>query len=132
MVWVVASWSRIAAAFEDPSNFALRGGRVIDGTGAAPIEEGTVVVRGGRIAAVGPEVPVPEDCEVLDVSGLTVLPGLLDVHAHFYANFGETMRSVRRPYARLFLAGGVTTVFSAGDLDPEATLAFRDAQRSGG
>ncbi|MGH2491993.1 MAG: amidohydrolase family protein, partial [Candidatus Limnocylindria bacterium] len=58
--------------------------RVIDGTGAPPIEGARVIVRDDRIAAVGPaaQTPAPSDAERIDASGRTVVPGLIDVHVH--------------------------------------------------
>src|SRR5688572_28142539 len=53
------------------------------------------------------------------------------MHEHLYTNVGGRLASQLRPFARLYLAGGVTTVFSPGDYEPEATLEFRDAQRAG-
>lgn len=110
---------------------ALVGGTVIDGTGAAPRAKCTVLIEGERVRALGEDVAVPEGAEVVDVSGKTIVPGLIDVHGHLYTNLGGRMASQLVPFARLYLAGGVTTVFSPGDFDPEATLEFRDAQRAG-
>ncbi len=110
---------------------ALVGASVIDGTGAGPRANCTIVIDGERIVAVGESVEVPEGAEVLDVTGKTVMPGLIDMHGHLNANVGNEMRMLLEPFARLYLAGGVTTVFSPGDLDPEAATAFRDAQRAG-
>ncbi|MCP3915059.1 MAG: amidohydrolase family protein [bacterium] len=111
--------------------FALVGGRVFDGTGAEAREGWTVVVDGDRIAAVGPDVPIPDGAKRIDVQGKTVLPGLIDAHGHLFANVGGKIANVHRAYAPLYLAGGVTTVFTPGDYDPEFTLAFREAQRKG-
>ncbi len=65
----------------EPIRILLRGGTVIDGTGAAA-RRADVVVSEGRIAAVGRVTPQPGD-EVLDVSGLAVAPGFHDIHTHF-------------------------------------------------
>jgi imidazolonepropionase-like amidohydrolase len=58
--------------------------RIVDGTGAPPVENGRIVVQGDRLAAVGPAAAVaaPADAERLDVGGRTVLPGLIDLHFH--------------------------------------------------
>jgi hypothetical protein len=64
---------------------ALRHVRLIDGTGAPAQEDRTVVIEGGRIAAVGgPELTVPGGARVLDMTGRTVLPGLVGLHDHMY------------------------------------------------
>ena len=110
---------------------ALVGGTVIDGTGAGPRENCTILIEDERIVAVGPSIDVPEGAEVIDVRGQTVLPGLIDMHGHLNANVGGGLKMLLKPYARLYLAGGVTTVFSPGDLDPDASIAFRDEQRAG-
>src|SRR6266403_713793 len=62
----------------------LTGGRLIDGTGAAPVDGATIVLRDNRIAAVttSNQSDWPEDAEIIDVSGMTVLPGLIDCHDH--------------------------------------------------
>jgi len=62
----------------------LKGGRLIDGTGAAPVSDATVVIRGERIEAVTtkPAGEWPHDAEIIDVSGMTILPGLIDCHDH--------------------------------------------------
>jgi imidazolonepropionase-like amidohydrolase len=62
----------------------LRGGRLIDGTGAAPVPTAAIVVREGRIEAVSTKSADewPHDAEIIDISGMTVLPGLIDCHDH--------------------------------------------------
>ena len=76
--------------------FALRGGTVIDGTGAEPILNGTVLVANGRIAAVGPSnaIDLPSDLPVHDVSGKTVMPGLIDGHVHLRSFAGRGHQDV--------------------------------------
>jgi len=63
---------------------ALAGGRVLDGYGGPWIEDGVVLIAGERIIAVGTaaEVDIPAGVEVIDTNGMTVLPGLFDMHVH--------------------------------------------------
>jgi len=110
---------------------ALVGGSLIDGTGAAPRPGCTVLLEGQRILAVGEGLEVPEGAEVVDVAGCTLVPGLIDMHGHLFTNVGGRYANQLVPFARLYLAGGVTSVFTAGEEEPAAALAFRDAQRSG-
>jgi imidazolonepropionase-like amidohydrolase len=88
------------------SSMALVGGTIVDGTGGPPIAGGTVLVRDERIERVGrrDEVAVPEDATVIDTTGRFVLPGLIDVHVHYFDWMGE-----------LFLAHGVTSVKDVGN-----------------
>jgi imidazolonepropionase-like amidohydrolase len=79
---------------------AVEGGLLIDGTGRRPIENSVVVIRSGRFQSVGArgEVRVPPDAEKMDVTGKTVLPGLIDGHGHLEDFHGE-----------LYLHLGITT-----------------------
>lgn len=109
----------------------LRGGTLIDGTGRAPVRDATVVVADGRIETVtsGPAGTWPSSAEVIDVGGMTVLPGLIDCHDHlafhgydlatrWELNEPSSTRHVRT--ARVIeqtLGMGYTTVRDAGGLD---------------
>ena len=110
---------------------ALVGATVIDGSGAAPIERCTILLEGERIRAVGRDLVLPAGTESIDVAGKTIVPGLIDMHGHLFTNLGGTFRNELVPFARLYLAGGVTTIFTAGEELPEEALEFRDAQRAG-
>jgi imidazolonepropionase-like amidohydrolase len=68
----------------DSGFLVLAGGRLIDGTGAEPVEDAAIVIRGSRIAYAGPaaEIEFPSGSDVLDVSGMTVLPGFINAHVH--------------------------------------------------
>ena len=102
--------------------FALVGARVIDGTDRPPIENATVVIRDGRIAAVGPSAstPTPRGVSVVDVMGKTIIAGLWDMHAHA----GQT------DWAPVYLASGVTTIRDMGG-EEGFLVAIRDAIASG-
>jgi imidazolonepropionase-like amidohydrolase len=80
---VVAALPTLAVRGQ-PRALVLDNVRIIDGTGAAPVENGRVVIEGDRLAQVGPidSVPVPAGAERLDLTGRTVLPGLIDLHFH--------------------------------------------------
>jgi len=60
------------------------GARILDGNGGAPIENGRLVVQGGRITAAGAaaSVPVPSGATRIDVGGKTIMPAMINVHAH--------------------------------------------------
>ena len=90
---------------------AFEGARIITMQGDEVIEDGTLVVEGNRIAAVGPagEVEVPSDAHRVDASGHTIMPGLIDVHQHGGQGSGQIIpRQNRTNYASL--AFGVTTI----------------------
>jgi len=109
----------------------LRGGTLIDGTGAGPVPGATVVVREQRIEAVTTRAggDWPSDAEIIDVSGMTILPGLIDCHDHLAMhgynlarrwgiNEPQSTRALRT--AKVLhdtLAGGYTAVRDAGGLD---------------
>src|SRR5580700_4629520 len=100
------------------STIAIVGGTLIDGTGAAPVPDAAVVIRNGRIVAVGSrsKVKIPKDANVVDAKGKTILPGLWDMHAHF-----EQVE-----WGPIYLAAGVTTVRDCGN-EFEFITAVRDA-----
>jgi imidazolonepropionase-like amidohydrolase len=68
------------------ATLALVGGRLVDGYGGHPLDHAVILVSGDRIAAIGSreQVDVPQGAEVLDVSGMTVLPGLWESHGHLF------------------------------------------------
>src|SRR5918995_6728526 len=63
---------------------AVTGGRILDGYGGPAIENGVILIAGDRISAVGPAsaVQVPSGVRVVDANGMTVMPGLIDMHVH--------------------------------------------------
>jgi imidazolonepropionase-like amidohydrolase len=119
----------------------FKGGTLIDGTGAAPVRDTAVVIRDGRVAAVttAGAVTWPKDAEIVDVSGRTVLPGLIDCHDHMALHGYDlarrwsldepaSTRSLRTAQAiQQTLAQGYTAVRDAGGLD----AGFRQAVEEG-
>jgi imidazolonepropionase-like amidohydrolase len=61
---------------------AVRGARLIDGRGGAPIAPAVVLIRGERIEAVGANLAIPAGARIIDLGGATLLPGLIDLHTH--------------------------------------------------
>ncbi|HKX03019.1 MAG TPA: amidohydrolase family protein, partial [Methylomirabilota bacterium] len=115
----------------------LTGATLIDGTGGAPVPDAAVVIEGDRISAVGPRAGLgwPADAEVIDASGRTLIPGLIDAHDHLASHgyglatrFGldEPASTAHLRTARVLaetLAMGYTTVRDAGGLDAGFKLA---------
>ena len=123
---------------------AIRGGQLIDGFGGRPTSRGVILIAGNRIAAVGAEAetPIPAGVRTLDARGMTVMPGLIDLHVHFdiighgdyphwFGSYEDRMRSDIIPAAaRSLLHAGVTSV---RDLGTDISNAFwlRDEINSG-
>ncbi len=100
---------------------ALTHVRVIDGTGAAARADQTIVIRDGRIAAVGPagSVQVPPGARVMDLTGHSVIPGMVGMHDHlFYTAAGGRSADLSQSGPRLYLASGVTTIRTTGTRAP--------------
>jgi len=96
--------------------YALAGGTIVDGTGRPAVPDGVVMVRDGRIAAVGPRaaIDLPAGVPLVDVSGKVLVPGLWDMHTHV----------TQIEWAPVYLAAGVTTVRDMGN-ELEFILALR-------
>ena len=114
---------------------AFVGAKLIDGTGAAPIESGALVVREGRILAVGKagQVRLPEGAKRVDVSGKVIIPGLINGHGHIGGTVGlQGNRYSRENVQRdLRLNGryGVTTVVSLGG-DEKVSVEIRETENT--
>ena len=94
--------------------------RVIDGTGAPARDDQTLIIRDGRIAALGASrsVAVPAGAQVIDLTGKTVIPGLVMVHEHlFYPTGPGIYANLAESFTRLYLAGGVTSMRTGGNLN---------------
>src|SRR5215468_4570537 len=93
MLAVLAFQPSLAQAPTASGAIALTGARIIDGTGRAPVQQGTIVINNGHIEAVGAAsaVKVPAGAMRVDLSGKTVIPGLINAHAHLNVEQGSTI-----------------------------------------
>jgi len=73
----------------DMGKYAFAGGQLVDGTGAAPINDSLVLVEDDKLTYAGRRTEIPEGFELRDVSGRTVMPGLVDTHLHFSGNLTD-------------------------------------------
>lgn len=97
---------------------------LIDGSGRAPVPDATLVVANGRITEIGSsaKVHVPSGAAIVDLSGQTIIPGIINLHSHI----GENTAGRIRTYAKY----GITSTAGLGG-DGEEVLKIRDAQRAG-
>jgi len=122
----------------------LRKVRVIDGTGAPALENQAIIIAEGKIRSIGPDssVQIPAGAQAIDLSGRTVLPGLVGMHDHMFypAPYGEGGRIAGAPgsynemdvsFPRLYLGAGVTTIRTTGTLEPYTDLQMKQAIDSG-
>ena len=120
--WLLLVWAPSGRAELVEVPIALVGGVVIDGNGGIPIENGVVVIRGRTVVSVGDanRVVIPDNAQVVDVSGKAILPGLADMHVHLMGGWdGESgdMLGYQR-YLDALLYAGVTTVLDMGNVTP--------------
>ena len=109
----------------DAPVIALTHVKLIDGTGAAARNDQTVVIENGRITAVGPSssVPAPSGAQVVDLTGHTVIPGIVGLHDHlYYTAAGGRSAQLTFSAPRLYLGSGVTTVRTTGSRAPYAEI----------
>lgn len=118
---------------EDAPVIALVHARVIDGTGAPAREGRTLILRDGDIEAVGNdgEVDIPAGAKIIDLTGKTVLPGLVHLHEHLWMFGGNAVLGVSDSYPKLYLAAGVTSIRTAGSYNPYVDLRARDRIEKG-
>ena len=109
---------------------------IVDGTGAAPKHDQTLVIEKGRIAELGPtaDTKVPTGATVIDARGKTLLPGFVMMHEHlFYTTRLSPYYITPMPYSfpPLYLAGGETTIRTTGSITPYVDLNVRDDIHAG-
>ncbi len=114
-----------------PEKVALVGGMLLDGYEAPPIHHAAILIEGDRIVRVGPaaEITIPPDYRIVDTSGRTMMPGMIELHAHLillgHGNYGTwfpwiakqgpgTLTKVMEAAAQQLLFAGVTSAVDLG------------------
>jgi imidazolonepropionase-like amidohydrolase len=111
--------------------------RIIDGTGAAPLEDQSILIENGKITSISKESAAAANVAVIDLHGHTVIPGLVGMHDHLYyiARADEASDGTSEPplivpqmsfsAPRMYLAAGVTTIRTSGSVEPYVDLNLR-------
>ncbi len=114
----------------DAPLIAIENVRVVNGNGEAAQDNQIILIRNGKIAEIGSQVHVPPQAEIVDGAGMTALPGLVMMHEHLFypsskgqqGNYGD-LQPIAFP--RLYLAHGVTTMRTAGSMEPVNELQIK-------
>lgn len=131
----------LAFAQDEEKVIALVGGTLIDGTGAPPVPDAIVIIKGERIAAVGRsgKLKIPEEAEKIDVAGKWILPGFMDLHVHtacprndkeYYEYTNSLGTLLALDFLNKYLPSGVTSVRDVGS-PVEPMRAIMEASRRG-
>jgi hypothetical protein len=120
---------------EDSPVLVLEHVRVIDGSGSAPVEDQRIDIVDGKIARVSSaklRIAYPAGAKVLNLTGKTVIPGIVGMHEHLFYPTPEVAADGQPMYGemadsapRLYLAGGVTTARTTGSLEPYTDLSLK-------
>lgn len=121
LVWFGYSYQYSGAQNPSGAALALVGARVIDGTGAVPLDDAVLLISQGRIAAIGPSgsVEIPLGAMRIDMAGKTILPGLINAHGHVSVddNTHLPLREHMEQRLEIYADYGVTAVVSLGSND---------------
>ena len=124
-----SSAAKARSSCEPVSTVAITGAKILTmaGDGAGAIANGTIVITGDRIAAIGPasSVQVPQGATVIDAAGKTIMPGLVDAHAHGPQGTGDLVPQQNWSLVQN-LAMGTTTIH---DPSSQASMIFAAAER---
>lgn len=107
----------LLAASLPAADLAITHATILDGTGAAPLRDATLLIHDGKVVAVRPKLKIPAGAQTIDASGKTVIPGLISAHSHV-----NELKDLS-----VFARYGITTVQSLGG---PREIEFRDATRA--
>ena len=123
-----------------PTRTVVRAGKLLDVRTGKTLTNQSIVIEEGKIVSIGPDSGSPGDAQIIDLSGKTVLPGLIDAHTHitFNPRFGYDTLAISLPRealigaknARITLLAGFTTIRNLGATE-FADIALRDAINAG-
>lgn len=112
----------------DTSVVAIKNVMIIDGTGNSIKKNQTIIINKNKIQDINDsnKIVIPENAFIIDGTNKTIIPGLVMLHEHlFYTKFFEDWFSIGQmtfTFPRLYLAGGVTTMRTAGSIQPQTDL----------
>ena len=107
---------------------ALVDAKVIDGTGGPSKVNQTIIISNGKIERIGnvKDITIPKDADIINCTGKTIIPGMVMLHEHLYYTMpmGNYFNVAEMPYSfpRMYLAGGATTIRTAGSIEPQTDL----------
>ena len=121
---------------------AVKAGRLIDTEAGTVLTNQVILIRNGQVESVGPAATIPADATVIDLSAITVMPGLIDCHTHLadeenaeplsgLERTAAEARSESIPNAAKVLMAGFTTVRDLGTYRALTNVALRDAINRG-
>ncbi len=135
----------LADSIAAPAPIAIKADRLFDAVSGKMVDHGVVLVSGNKIQAVGTDVKIPADAQVIDLGDATLLPGFIDAHVHLTSEstanyYGDWYDGVMRfpaeqsmyaaHYAKVTLEAGITTVRDLGSTD-FISLGLRNAIKAG-
>jgi imidazolonepropionase-like amidohydrolase len=143
-IWLSSFFVCLCAALLPAQVVAVKAGKLLDPETATVLKDQLILIRDQKIEAVGHDLPIPAGAEIIDLSGETVLPGLIDCHTHLADGAhddGDPVGIFRKtaaqyalesvPNAKLMLESGFTTVRDVGTYRALTDVALRDAINKG-
>jgi imidazolonepropionase-like amidohydrolase len=139
---LIVYWSCTSQNNKEAIYIVLKGATIIDGTGNRPIENGTIIIEGNKIKETGPagQVKIPESSNIIDCKGKYIIPGMIDLHIHFWESarpgaqptfiydarkfypYEEEIKFMKQQLPitlEKYLCSGVTSVVALGAIDWE-------------